>query len=467
MKSAACIALLAAVGANATINSEMNFTATGQCYHHEKCRLKPLANFRMAKMMAEKQELSEKCARERTCPYPMASSSKIECKDGKVTMNGQDYSCNGIDLMSFVSAADLGSAVRGNDIWGWTDPVEGREIAIMCLTDGTSFIDITDATNPTVLGYLRGNRYPAATSWRDAKVFRDHVYIGSEVQDHGLQVLDLTTLRAHYDRTGSVVPLLTETYLYTEFGSSHNIVINEETGFLYAVGSKTFRGGPHILDLSTPSKPVFSTGWDTDGYTHDAQCVVYTGPDTRYTGREICFNYNEDTLTILDVTDKNDLQMIARVPYTNNYYCHQGWLNKEMTHLLMNDELDEQSTSHKNTRTLLWDVRNLRSPIHIGNHVSDELSIDHNLYITDENIGYLSNYCSGLRVVNATDIASGATPELAFFDVAPYCNTRSTSGVVFQGTWSNYPYFKSGNIAVSSIELGLFVLRLQDDVKKN
>ena len=24
------------------------------------------------------------------------------------------------------------------------------------------------------------------------------------------------------------------------------------------------------------------------GYTHDAQCVIYKGPDTDYTGREVC-----------------------------------------------------------------------------------------------------------------------------------------------------------------------------------
>jgi hypothetical protein len=45
-------------------------------------------------------------------------------------------------------------------------------------------------------------------------------------------------------------------------------------------------------------------GLVTAGYTHDAQCVVYSGPDATYKGREVCFNYNEDTLTIVDVSDK-------------------------------------------------------------------------------------------------------------------------------------------------------------------
>lgn len=31
--------------------------------------------------------------------------------------------------------------------------------------------------------------------------------------------------------------------------------------------------------------------------------------------------------------------------------------------------------------------------------------------------------------------------------------------IEFLGTWSNYPYFKSGNILVNSIERGVFTLK--------
>lgn len=48
--------------------------------------------------------------------------------------------------------------------------------------------------------------------------------------------------------------------------------------------------------------------------------------------------------------------------------------------------------------------------------------------------------------------------EVAHFDVAPLCDT-----VEFFGSWSSYPYFASGNIIVSSIERGLFVLSLNGD----
>ena len=102
---------------------------------------------------------------------------------------------------------------------------------------------------------------------------------------------------------------------------------------------------------------------DSDGYIHDAQCVVYTGPDTRYQGSQICFGFNEDTLTIYDVTDKSNPKVIFRLGYQGSVYTHQGWLNADMTSLLLNDELDEQrgTTIGQRTRTYVWDISDLEN----------------------------------------------------------------------------------------------------------
>jgi choice-of-anchor B domain-containing protein len=289
--------------------------------------------------------------------------------------------------------------------------------------------------------------------WADMKVYNDHVFIIRESRNHGLQVFDMTKLRQYYGTPSSFVRQLTHDAFYDEVTSSHNVVINEETGFAYLVGTKTCSGGLHVVDVSTPQAPRFAGCFSEDGYTHDAQCVIYNGPDTRYRGKEVCFNYNEDTLTIVDVSNKQDMRMVGRVTYDNAYYTHQGWLTEDMTHLMLNDELDEQRTSNKNTRTLLWDVTDLSDPKLVGSHYADVTSIDHNLYIRGD-VGYLSNYCSGLRILSATEVASGRAPEVAFFDVADYCDD-----VQFKGAWSNYPYFKSESLVVSSIELGLFVLK--------
>ncbi|SNS49590.1 choice-of-anchor B domain-containing protein [Ekhidna lutea] len=392
------------------------------------------------------------------------SYSQTPCEDGKA---GQ-YDCFGIDLQSHITAPDLGAEEHNgrwiNDIWGWVDPDNGREYALVGMTNGTSFVDITDPVNPVVMGVLIEHNSQNTTTnqtlhdeaksvWRDIKVYQNHAYIVSEDSGHGLQVFDLTDLRDV--ASPSKDHQFAEAGHYDGIGKAHNIVINEETGFAYAVGanegSQCSGGGLHIIDLSDPKNPVFAGCFDEDGYTHDAQCVIYNGPDPDYQGMEICFNSNEDEVTIVNVNDKSDISIVSKGEY-DAQYTHQGWLTEDHKYFLSNDELDEYYLS-RNTRTFIWDVQDLDNPTLLGYYEHGTQAIDHNLYVKD-NYVYESNYANGLRILDTTGISQGSLHEEAFFD------TFVSSDVTdFIGTWSNYPYFPSGNIAVSDITNGLFVLK--------
>lgn len=212
-----------------------------------------------------------------------------------------------------------------------------------------------------------------------SQVYQNYAFIVSEASNHGMQVFDLTHLRDVKPDTPPLI--LTETAHYDEMSNTHNIVGNEETGFMYAVGTSTCRGGLHMINVRDPLNPEQSGCFGDDGYVHDAQCVVYNGPDIDYKGREICFCYNEDTLTIVDVEDKEKVVLLSRVPYDNAYYTHQGWLNGDQSHLLLNDELDELRGPTPNTRSMIWNVESLTSPELIGSFYSKEQATDHNLYI--------------------------------------------------------------------------------------
>jgi len=283
-----------------------------------------------------------------------------------------------------------------------------------------------------------------------------------------MQIFDLTTLRnlevpPLFNPDGTVnaaakPAILKETAWYGCFGSSHNIVINEESGFAYSVGTRTCSGGLHIVNIQNPVVPVYAGCYSQDGYTHDAQCVIYNGPDVRFKDREICFAYNEDSLTIVDVTSKTAPVMLSRKPYVNVFYTHQGWLLEDQSHLLLDDELDELEGPNQFTRTLLWDVSSLTNPVLKLQYFAKDKSIDHNLYIKG-NQAYLSNYCAGLRILDTTLAHDSILREVAYFDVSPECNS-----VQFMGSWSSYPYFASGNIIVSSIEKGLFTVRRNTDM---
>jgi len=378
-----------------------------------------------------------------------------ECTDG----DAAGFRCSDVDAQSFLSLRDIGG-VRGtrmNDIWGWTDEASGREFALVGRTDGMAFVEVTDPFNPVYLGNLAKTEGATNSVWRDMKVYKDHVFVVADgAGQHGMQVFELARLlnveNAPVEFDADV--------MYDQIASSHNIVINEETGFAYAVGTRmggiTCGGGLHMIDIRDPKNPEFAgcfahegTGRSGTGTTHDAQCVVYNGPDPDHSGKEICLGSNETALSIADVSDKSNPTVISSATYPSIAYTHQGWFTEDQRYFYVNDEGDEPSGLVEGTRTLIFDLEDLDDPILIGEHISTETSTDHNLYIKG-NLMYQSNYVAGLRIL---DVSNPESPqEVAFFDTV---GDDRTGG----GSWSNYPYFKSGTIVVTSSREGLFMLK--------
>ena len=170
------------------------------------------------------------------------SFSQTPCSGGSAS----GFPCDGITLQSRFSLAQLGAS-SGADSWGWTDPLDGKEYAIIALNNSAFFIDITDPINPRRLGRLM--THTSNTLWRDVKVYNNHAFIVSEANGHGMQVFDLTRLRGlstNANRTFSE-----DAHLGT-FGAAHNIVINESEGVAYIVGANGsgFNGGPIFVDIA-------------------------------------------------------------------------------------------------------------------------------------------------------------------------------------------------------------------------
>ncbi|WP_419940584.1 choice-of-anchor B family protein [Candidatus Palauibacter sp.] len=388
----------------------------------------------------------------------LQSVRSVVCVDGRASF----YPCDGVDLLGRVSAGGLrpGRPTRDlNDVWGWTDPLTGKEYALVGRTDGLAIVDLSDPSDPRPLAFLPSPTAPSV--WRDVKVYADHAYVVADAAPgHGIQILDLTRVRGLDQFTE-----IGEDGRYTKVNSVHNIAINEETGFAYAVGGRdggeTCGGGLHMIDLTNPKMPAFAGchatpgtgGGGTTGYTHDVECVTYHGPDAAYAGREICVGSNETRVVVSDVTDKSDPTTLSIADYPNSSYVHQGWLDEDHRFFYQNDELDEYYGLVSNSRMLVWDLTDLDDPVLAGEHYGPNRAIDHNIYVRGD-ILYSSNYNFGIRIL---DITTRETPvQFAFFDTVPGTNEPD-----FTGSWSNYPYFESGVLIVSSMGEGLFVLRLQ------
>lgn len=407
-----------------------------------------------------------------TAPAPLSGGLALQpgqafdCVDG---MAGP-YPCDGIDLKGTVTLPSLGGPA-GNDIWGWTDRKEKRDFAIMGTTNSTAFIDVTDEGNPSVVGILPTAGTPDYVLWRDIKVNGHYVFVGAEVSGHGIQIFDLQRLRE--TSAGQVTPTVFDTDAdYTEVSNTHNISINRKTDYAYLLGTDTCEkngeaGGLHMVDISKPLKPKFAgcatvktfadeEGTEPNNYVHDVECVIYSGTDRKYRGREICFGSNENAVVIYDVTRKKRPKVISETSYETAAYTHQGSLSRGQHFFLFGDELDEQ-TNGQPTTTYILDVRNLDRPPVPKPYFHESNSIDHNLYVHGNRV-FESNYAEGLRILRykRKTLKRGMLKEKRFFDVVPGVDVAE-----FAGTWSNYR-FKDGKIVISAIENavnGMFVLR--------
>jgi choice-of-anchor B domain-containing protein len=291
-----------------------------------------------------------------------------------------------------------------------------------------------------------------------------------------MQVMDLTRLRNY---AGTTMQLSADSTYAGGVGSLavskvHTLGINPDSGYLYLAGtrSETTPGSPnpavglHIVDVRNPASPTFAGAYTGDDYTHETQVITYQGPDLAWRGREIALNSNgkqggrTDTFSIVDVTNKSAPAQIAAKTYANARYIHQGWITEDHKYFFQNDELDETGgVTGGRTRTHLWDIRDLDNPIYKGFYDHTTASIDHNLYVKG-NYLYETNYTTGLRILKIGDLAS-SSPSQWLTEVAYYDTYQPNDGSTFSGAWNNYPFFPSGNVAISDINGGLFVVRPQ------
>ena len=266
--------------------------------------------------------------RHRSSPSPPCPAPRSRCADGKAA----GFECRDVTLLSFIPVQSIGGT-RGVELsgnWGWTDPETGKEYALVGRMDGTAFVDVTDPENPVYVGQLLKTEGSPGSFWREIKVYKNHAFIVSdgagardadlrpdppaERVEHAADVHRGRALRSHPERP------------------QHR---DQRRNRLRVRDRQQWRRGdlrrrpPHDRH-PRPREPAVrglllgsSTGIQKTGYTHDAQCVVYNGPDAEHRGREICFNSNETALSIADVTDKQNPMALAVAESERRLY-HQG-----------------------------------------------------------------------------------------------------------------------------------------------
>jgi choice-of-anchor B domain-containing protein len=305
------------------------------------------------------------------------------------------------------------------DIWGYA--ANGREYALMGATGGTSIIDITDPASPVEVDFILGPLAPPY-EWRDIKTHLNYAYVITEGtgSGQGLQIIDLSNLPASASLVNTVD---------TWFSRAHNIFI--DNGYAYVIGTNG-GGGMHILDLSDPVNPVQTAYYATSDYIHD----VYVWNDT-------VVACAADSYDLVDVSDKSNPQLISLSSTIPGIYAHSGWMTEDKRYFLATEEFnirdlivyDLQDRSTWDLVVPSWQMSG-NSPIH-------------NIFVLGD-YAHISYYKDGYVVL---DISDPTVPTLA-----GHYDTFPGTGGNYDGAWGCYPYLPSGNVIISDMSTGLYVL---------
>lgn len=327
-----------------------------------------------------------------------------------------------------------------NEVWGVV--VNNKEFAIMGSTEGTHIFDVTDPENTEEIFFIAGKDAGDHIIHRDYHDYNGYLYAVCDEGESSLQIIDISDLPNTIDVVYDSDELIIQ---------SHNIFIDEQNKRMYSCGSKLLVEGNFtfnhldVFSLESPEAPeIISTFNDIPG-THD----VYVLDNTVY------MNAGSNGLHILDYNDPNNPTVIGSLEdYPDKGYNHSGWLTEDGQTYIFADE--DWGYDLK-----VCDVSDL-SDIEVVTTFSSEVnenSIPHNQIIKG-NLLFVSYYHDGLQVYN---IADPENPE----KVAYYNTYLEDDHESYRGAWGVYPFLPSGNILVSDMQYGLYVLRLVDDLDQD
>jgi choice-of-anchor B domain-containing protein len=412
------------------------------------------------KSLTISEQLKQKLARHQAL---FEQQSSTVCENGRAG----SFACNNVDLVAHVPLPNFTS---GNDIWGHVDLNSGIEYAIMGFSDGIRVYNLADPTNPTLVGRVAG----ANTTWRDIKVlqyydeslnaYQAYAYVTAEANT-GVQIINLNNLPTSVSLTGTNFSVNSAHNVYINgVDYSLNLPLNDQTAKMQVVGSNKYGGSFTTYDLSTPSNPSkqFDIGSSSRAnYTHDATSMTIN--DTRATrdcvnaNNGVCdvfIDFNEDEIRIWDATQTANTERLGQVGYddvdSSSQYIHSGWWHENKRYVYVHDEWDE-NRGGLNTTVRILDLADLTQPTIVGKWISNNRTIDHNGFVKG-NRYYMSNYERGLTIL---DISNPTNPvEVGYFDTFPSSDNPS-----FNGAWGTYPYLPSGNILISDINSGLYIVK--------
>ena len=314
-----------------------------------------------------------------------------------------------------------------NEIWGVAN--NGHEFAIIGSTQGTHIFDVTNPEDGYLAAYIEGADSSPAIVHRDFHDYNGYLYAVADEGESTLQIIDMANMPTSFNVVYDSDELIKR---------AHNIFIDSDNAIMYVCGGRVMEEWNELslFSLEEPQNPIFLKKFDDVGYVHD----IYVKDNIGY------LNAGDNGLFIVDFSNTSSPQIIGSLTeYPDKGYNHSGWLDSTGNTYIFADE-------NHGYEMKICDVSN---PNEINVNTTflsnvDSESIAHNLIIKD-NYVYVSHYHDGLYI---WDISDPSNPVVAgSFDT--YLPEDHSS---YRGAWGVYPLLPSGNILVSDMQAGLFVL---------
>jgi choice-of-anchor B domain-containing protein len=422
-------------------------------------------------------------------------------------------------FLSQISPDDLGALpipgvwAKGmmNDLWGWTSPAD-EEYALAPNSGGIAIVRVTDPENPVYLGQIP-SQSPGdfANIWGDPATFGNYAYFVTEIVGSSIVIVDLSGLDGLGPASAPDDLLAEPTFFWIEGGylGSHNVHINEASGFAYVAGVRLADGAANnacglenpprfntlILDLNSDPENPSVAACLADVGEHDFHVVNYAGPDNDHQGEEIAFVFDGRDRTgaaiggftrIWDVTDKANIAEIASFRIPGLVFSHNGATTIEQDFLFIGDEIDEliladwafsflfaqpvaDPTNKPQTGTYIVDITDLDNPVFSHRYEDGTVGLDHNFVVEGDKL-IIASYTSGTRVLDI--IRENGDVNLAphaFMDTEPRLQEKILNiqqeenfSSAFLGQWGIYAFPDSDTIIASDINNGLVVMKLSD-----
>ena len=317
------------------------------------------------------------------------------------------------------------STTEGNDIWGWVEPNDGGEYALVGLNDGFACINVSNPSNPT----LEFQIADINSTWRDVKTWGNYAYVTTEA-DAGLLIVDLTDMsgNTYWHVSNFTNPT---TGASVEFTAAHNLYI-DENGICYIFGASSATGsspsdGAIFLDVAANATAPHYLGEWNEHYIHDGM----VRGDTMYAG---CIYAGE--LYVVDVSDKNNPNTLGTHSTPNNF-THNAWVSDDGNFVFTTDETSDAYLAAYD----ITDCNNIQEVDRIQSNPGSN-SIPHNTHV-DGNFLITSYYRDGTTVHDISQ--PNNMVQVAYYD------SYSGSGDGFDGCWGTFPFFPSGIIISSDI----------------